>query len=154
MKRIAVVRVRGRAENRKDVDDTLKNLRVTRVNYCSIIDGRESNRGMLFKVKDHVTWGEIDEKDCATILRNRGELQGGKKLTDSHVKENTKYKNIDEFAKAFVDFKAELSEIPGLKKFFRLHPPRGGYGKIKRAWSNGGALGGRTNMKDLIYRMR
>lgn len=154
MKKIAVVRIRGRAENRKDIDDTLKNLRITRVNYCSIIDDRDSNKGMLFKVKDHVAWGEIDGEDCAAILRNRGELEGGKKLTDSYVKEKTKYKNIDEFAKAFVDFKAELSEIPGLKHFFRLHPPRGGHGKIKRSWSSGGALGSRADMKDLIYRMR
>ncbi|MDI6655351.1 MAG: uL30 family ribosomal protein, partial [Candidatus Hydrothermarchaeota archaeon] len=35
MKRIAVVRVRGRTRIRKDIEDTLKMLRLTRVNYCT-----------------------------------------------------------------------------------------------------------------------
>lgn len=154
MKRIAVVRVRGRARVRKDIEDTLKILKLTRVNYCTIVDDRETYLGMLSKAKDCATWGEVDEKDVATILKNRGELKGGEKLTDSYVKKNTKYSSIDAFAKAFVSFRAELQEIPNLNSFFRLHPPRKGYEGIKRSIKEGGALGNRGKLKELIYRMR
>ena len=153
MTRIAVVRVRGRARVKEDVEDTLKMLRLTRVNYCTIVDDRETYLGMLNKIKDYATWGEVDGEDVAAILK-RAELAGGEKLTDDYVKKNTKYGSIDAFAKAFVGFKAELQEIPSLKLFFRLHPPRKGYGGIKKSVKEGGALGNRGKLKELVYRMR
>lgn len=152
--RLAVVRVRGRVGLRKEVEDTLKMLRLTRPNYCVLIDDRREYLGMLAKVKDHVTWGEIDAEAVARLLRLRGELEGGKKLTDDYLKKNTRYKTIDAFARDFVAHKAELGDIPGLRLFFRLHPPRKGYGSVKRSATEGGALGLRRNMKDLLYKMR
>jgi len=155
MKRLAVVRVRGRVKVNREIEDTLKMFRLTRVNHCVFIDDRPSYLGMLRKVKDYVTWGEVDEEDVALILKHRGELIGGKKLTDEYVKEKTKFKSIDDFAKAFVNFKAELKDIPNLKPVFRLHPPRKGYRKIKRSFSEGGALGYRgKEIGSLLYRMR
>jgi len=154
-KRLAVVRVRGRVNVRQEIEDTLKMLRLTRVNHCVFIDNRESYLGMLQKVKDYVTWGEVDAKEVALILKHRGELIGGKKLTDEYIKKNTKFKSIEDFANAFVNFKAELKDIPNLKPIFRLHPPRKGYEKIKRSFSEGGALGYRgREIGTLLYRMR
>ena len=70
-------------------------------------------------------------------------------------KEKTKFKSIDDFAKAFANFKAELKDIPNLEPVFRLHPPRKGYRKIKRSFSEGGALGYRgKEIGSLLYRMR
>ncbi|NYT13233.1 MAG: 50S ribosomal protein L30, partial [Candidatus Methanofastidiosa archaeon] len=45
MNRLAVVRVRGRVDVRKDVQDTLKMLNLTKANHCVIIDDRESFAG-------------------------------------------------------------------------------------------------------------
>lgn len=155
MKRLAVVRIRGRVNVNQEVEDTLRMLRLNRVNNCVIIDNRDSYSGMLQKVKDYVTWGEVDKDDVALILKNRSALVGGRRLTDSYVKSNTKFKSIEDFAKAFADFKCELTDIPNLKPVFRLHPPRRGHGGIKRAFTVGGALGNRgKEIKDLIYRMR
>lgn len=152
--RLAVVRIRGRAGVRKEVEDTLKMLRLTRPNYCVLIDDRREYLGMLAKVKDNVTWGEVDAEAVARLLRLRGELEGGKKLTDSYLKKNTPYKSIEAFAKEFVAHKAELKDIPGLRPFFRMHPPRKGYGGVKSSVREGGALGHRGDMKKLLYKMR
>lgn len=155
MQRVAVVRVRGNIGVRRDIRDTLKMLNLTRVNHCVFIDTRPTYKGMLQKVKDYVTWGEVTAQDVAMILRHRGELEGGKKLTDEYIRENTPFKSIEEFAKAFVEFKAELKDIPKLKKVFRLHPPRKGYEGIKRSFKEGGALGYRgREIGKLLYRMR
>ncbi len=155
MKRLAVVRVRGKVHVPREVEDTLRMLRLTRVNHCVFIDDRPTYLGMLQKAKDYITWGEVTAEEVALILRNRGELVGGKKLTDAYVKEHTKFKSIEDFAKAFVDFKAELKDIPNLKPVFRLHPPRKGYRSIKRSFVEGGALGYRGEaMRDLLRRMR
>jgi large subunit ribosomal protein L30 len=154
MKRIGVVRVRGSVNVNRDIKEALRMLRLSRVNYCTLIDDRDSYIGTLRKVKDYVTWGEVGEEDVALILKNRGELSGGKRLTGGYIKENTKFKSPEDFAKSFIKFEAELDDIPSLKPFFRLHPPRKGHGGIKRSYVEGGALGKRNNMKDILYRMR
>ena len=154
MKRIAVVRVRGQVRTNRRIEDALRMLRLSRVNYCAIIDDRDSYNGTLKKVKDYVTWGYVSDDEIALILKKRGELAGGKRLTDAYIKENTKFKSIDSFVKSFINFEAELDDISKLKPFFMLHPPRKGHGGIKRSFVEGGALGRRDNMKDLLYRMR
>ena len=154
MKRSGIVRVRGPVGVSGKVEDALRMLRLSRVNYCTIIDDRDSYSGTLKKVKDYVTWGEVGEDEVVLILKNRGELVGGKRLTDGYIKENTKSKSIKDFVKSFIRFEAELDDIPNLRPFFRLHPPRKGHGGIKRTFIEGGALGKRDNMKDILYRMR
>ena len=77
-------------------------------------------------------------------------------MTDSLVKDNTDYKNIGEFAKAIVSNDATVKHVPGLKRVFRLHPPRGpkGWGGIKRSFVVGGALGSRGDkIGALVERM-
>jgi large subunit ribosomal protein L30 len=154
-KRIVVIRIRGSVNVNRDIEKTLMNLRLKRVNNAVFIDDRPTYRGMLQTVKDYVTWGEVDQKDVGLILKNRGELVGAGKLTDDYVKKNTSFKSIADFAKSYVEFKAELDAIPDLKMVFRLHPPRKGHRGIKRPFSVGGALGNRRDgIKDLIVKMR
>ncbi|MFQ5800657.1 MAG: 50S ribosomal protein L30 [Candidatus Hydrothermarchaeales archaeon] len=150
-----VVRIRGSVNVNRDIARTLEILGLPRVNHATFIDNRPSYQGMLQKVKDYVTWGEVDGKDVSLVLENRGEVDGKGKLIDKYVKTNTGFKSIKDFAKAFVEFKAELEDIPGLKPVFRLHPPRKGHKGVKRAFSVGGSLGNRGGkIKELIYKMR
>jgi len=155
-KRIAVVRVRGRVHVRKDIEDTLRFLNLTRINHCVIVDNRKEYMGMIKKVNDYVTWGEICPKIFEKLLENRGRLNGNKPLTEEYLKKNTKYKSIEKFVDDFVKFKAELKDIPGLKPIFRLAPPRKGYDRkgIKHPYSIGGALGYRgERINELLERM-
>lgn len=152
--RIAVVRVRGTPKIAKKVEDTMKMLNIEKVNHCSLITDNPQYKGMLQKVKDYTTWGEIKEDEVVKLLHKRGRLKGGKRLTDEYVKENTKFKDIDSFAKALYEGKTRLKEIPGIKPYFRLNPPKGGYGHIKKQYPNKGTLGNRgTAMSKLLDRM-
>ncbi len=154
-KRLGVIRIRGKVNVREEIEDTMKMLRLHRVNHCILVNDAPSSKGMISKAKDYITWGEVDEKDITLLLKNRGELIGGDKLTDAYVKKNTSFKSIADFAKAFVNLKAEIKDIPNLKPVFRLHPPRKGHKGIKRVFTNGGALGYRgPQIKYLIYKMR
>ncbi len=150
----AVIRVRGRTGVRRDIADTLKMLNLTRVNHCVLIPDTPAYRGMLKKVKDYVTWGEIDESTAARLIRVRGRLYGDKPITDEYIKENLGYENIEEFAKALVAGKALYKDIPDVKPVFRLHPPLKGWEKTKRHFTEGGALGYRgEKINELILRM-
>lgn len=154
MKRLAVIRIKGKAKVSQKIEDTLRMLHLTRVNHCSFVNDDSVYSGMLDKVKDYVTWGEADEETVRLLLSKRGELVGDRRLTDAYVKKSTKFSSIAEFSKAFVNLEAELDAVPGLKPFLRLHPPRGGHEGIKRAFKVGGALGRRDEIKSLLYKMR
>ena len=111
----AVIRVRGSVNVRSDIKDTLKMLRLNRVNHCVLVPNTKPYSGMLQKVKDYVTWGEID----------------------------------DETLKLLMDKKKDA-------KFFRLQPPKKGFGRkgIKISFKEGGALGYRKDkINDLVKRM-
>lgn len=154
--RYAVIRVRGVNNCRRTISDTCKLLNVAKLHNLTFVDDRLSYVGMLQKAKDWVTWGEVTEKAVEDVLSKWGRLPGNKKLTDSYLAEHTKYKSINEFAKAFVSLKADLKDIPKLKPFFRLHPPRKGYGRkgIKYPYTVGGALGYRgETINQLITKM-
>ncbi|UCD04272.1 MAG: 50S ribosomal protein L30 [Candidatus Woesearchaeota archaeon] len=153
--RIAIIRVRGEVNVSQEIKDTLKMLRLFRKNYCTIISNTPHYLGMINKIRDYVTFGEISADSFSELLEKRGHISKKQKLTDKYVKEKTK-KSIKDFSKDFIAFKKELNDIPGLKKFFRLHPPLKGFERagIKKAYSVGGALGYRGDkINDLIQRM-
>lgn len=149
---IAVIRVRGTTGVRPDIAETMNMLRLNRINHAVIIHENPSYKGMLQKVKDYITWGEIDEETLAQVIAKRGRLPGGDKLTDEYLKENTSYKSIEDLAKAVVE--GDKLEDAGVKPVFRLHPPRKGYKDTKKAYNEDGTLGYRgENMEILIKNM-
>lgn len=61
MAKIAVIKIRGTANARGEIIDTLQMLGLHRKNAMVLLDKREDVLGMVKKVKDYVTYGEIDE---------------------------------------------------------------------------------------------
>ena len=151
-----VVRARSDVKVERTIRETMGYMNLTRVNHAVIIPDNPQYRGMLQKAKDYITWGEADAGMVERMLSERGRMTGDAPLTDAIVAESTDYKSISEFAKAIVAGDAKVKDIPGLKRVFRLHPPRGpkGWGGIKRSYVVGGALGSRGEaISDLVERM-
>ncbi|MFH0936165.1 MAG: 50S ribosomal protein L30 [Candidatus Woesearchaeota archaeon] len=154
-KRIAIIRIKGKAGLKKTVKDTFLLLRLYKKNSCVVVPNTQSYVGMLTKIKDCSTWGEIDEQTFKLLLEKRGRLPGNKQLTNEYLQQKLKI-NIDQFAKEFINFKKELKDIPGLKLFFKLTPPRQGFEDkgIKVQFSQGGVLGYRKDkINNIIQRM-
>ena len=150
---IAAIRVRGRTGIRKDIEDTLKMLKLTRINHAVIIEDTPSYLGMLQKAKDYITWGEVDADSVTSLISKRGKLSGNVKLTEEYVKENTDFSSIEDLSKAVVESGAKL-EDSGIKPVFRLHPPRKGYKDLKKTFAESGTLGYRgEKIGDLIKKM-
>ncbi|EDY35915.1 ribosomal protein L30P [Aciduliprofundum boonei T469] len=151
---LAVIRVRGRTGVRKEISDTLKMLNLTRINHCVLIPETPSYKGMLQKVKDYVTWGEINKDTLERLIRTRGRLYGDEPITDKYVKEKMGFENISALADAIVEGKVLYKDIPNVKPVFRLHPPLKGWEKTKRHFTESGALGYRgEKINELILRM-
>jgi len=154
-KQIAIIRVRGDLKKSQEVRDTLQMLKLYKKNSCVVVKNTDGYVGMLKKVKDVVTWGEIDKETFKLLLTKRGKLAAGKFVDENYMKEKLN-SNFDKFTDDFFELKKTLKDIPGLKHFFRLKPPNKGFDKngIKKPFSMGGALGYRKeNINDLIRRM-
>ncbi|MCK4335310.1 MAG: 50S ribosomal protein L30 [Candidatus Aenigmarchaeota archaeon] len=139
----AVVRVRGSVNMRKELKDTLRMLRLTRVNHCVLVRKDPKIEGMIRKVNDFVTWGEIGDKTLEKLVYRRGRMIGDKKPDGKEAKIIiSKIKKVK-----------NLKEIEGFKPVFRMNPPRKGYEGIKQAFPKG-ALGYRgEKINELLERM-
>jgi len=138
---IAAIRLRGTVKARKEVETTLKMLRLNRKMHCILLNDNSSMKGMLQASKDYITWGEIDDSTLELLVKKRGRKAGNAKLTEKEVSE-------------------ELAEIKrtgktkNIKPVFRLTPPSKGFRKsIKQHYPNGelGYRGDKIN--ELLKRM-
>jgi len=151
----AVVRLRGQVNVRYTIEDTMKMLRLHKVNHCVLVPEDPHFKGMVLKVKDYVAYGKVDAKTLVEILESRGRLEGDDRLTEEYIRENTAYDSIKVFAEAVIEGKAFLKDVPKLKPVFRLHPPRKGHAGIKRTVQQGGVLGNHDiNINVLLHKMR
>ena len=151
----AVVRIRGLVHVRKPTQDTLRMLRLNKVNHCVVLPENETTTGMIKRGKDYIAYGTINEDDLVQLLTLRGKLEGNVKLTEEYVKENSTYSTIAEFAHAVMSGEAQLKDLPKLKPVFRLHPPRKGHKGIKHTVPEGGVLGNhKDKIGELLNQMR
>ena len=150
----AVVKVRGTISAQREARETLELLRLAKTNNAVLIDNRPSYMGMLYRVQNYVTWGEVSKETVALLLKERGRLAGGKKLTDDAV-EKLGYKSIDALADAIASCKVEYQKLQNVQPVFKLHPPRKGFkGKTKKSFTSGGEAGYRgERISELIKRM-
>lgn len=148
----AVVRVRSSSNKSSRIESTLGQLGLNRVNHCTIVPEKSTYEGMLNKVKDFVTWGEIEPDVLSKMIERRSNLK--EKVTDELVSDKTGYDTLEGFTEAVVSDEVELEELDGLDNIFRMPPPRGGYRSVKKPYNTGGSLGYRAKeINDLMKKM-
>jgi large subunit ribosomal protein L30 len=139
----AVIRLKGLVKIREDFRDTLKMLRLNRKMHCVLLkEDDDIVKGMLFKVKDRVTWGEIDDTVLKSMIEKRGRKPGNQRLTKEESEEI--FKKIK-----------ESQEVPEtIKPVFRLTPPSKGFKHSIKQHYPKGELGYRgKEINELLKRM-
>lgn len=149
-----VVKIRGTIRAKREARETLDMLNMKKTHNAVVIDNRPSFIGMLYRVQNYVTWGEISEETLVKMLKKRGRLAGNKRFTDEYAKE-LGYESIAGLANAIFNCKVEYWKIPNIQTNFKLHPPKKGYkGKTKKSFAAGGEAGYRKEkINDLILKM-
>ncbi len=69
MSDLVVIRIRGAVQADVRAERALEVLKLHRVNYATVIPDNPTSRGMIGKVKDFVTWGEINEENKAELAK-------------------------------------------------------------------------------------
>ena len=150
---MVAIRVRGASGVPYKTDRTLRQLRLTKKNWATILYNRPELAGMLINAKDYITWGEATPEALGLLLENRGRTTGNRRLTESFVKKELKLPSLAKLADSISRTDVKLHDLwkKGLKPIFRLHPPKGGYrGSIKRPFKDGGELGYRGKAIDEV----
>jgi len=123
---ILVIRTKGDPNIRKDMRYTLHLLRLRKVHSASLWRPTPEILGMLQKIKDLVVFGPIDEETLAKLIENRARMPGNIKLSLDYLKSKLGLNSFKELAKKLLEGELEIKDL-GIKPFFRLSPPKGGY---------------------------
>ncbi len=145
MKKIIVLRIRGRVGVRREVEDTLYMLRLRKKMVAVILDDSKETMGMIQKIKDYVAFDELNEETLKLLILKRAKLPGNKSPGYDE-------KKAEEIAKKILENKSKISELE-IKPFFALHPPRGGFKKSIKVPYPKGILGKNKNLNELIKLM-
>jgi len=138
----AVIRLKGLVKIREDFKDTLKMLRLNRKMHCVVLEENDINKGMLYKVKDRVTWGEIDDDVLKLLIEKRGRKSGNVRLTK------------EESESIFKETKEKQKVPDSIKPVFRLTPPSKGFKHSIKQHYPKGELGYRgKEINELLKRM-
>jgi large subunit ribosomal protein L30 len=136
---ILVIRIVGQAAIKKDVEETLRRLNMHRKLASTLISKDDDVKmGMLKKVAERVSYGEISDDLVKDIILKRGETLLGKKVAEKDIP------SVIESIK-----KGEWK----IKRFFRLHPPIGGFKKSTKVGAPKGILGENKDIAKLAGRM-
>ncbi|HEW64166.1 50S ribosomal protein L30 [Fervidicoccus fontis] len=153
---IVIIRMKGRTNIRHDAEYTLRLFRLYRKYHASIYPSNLPGlSGMLNKIKNYATWGEISREMLIELLKKRGRIVGGEKFTQSILSEKLNVKSIEELADKIINGEIILHEQELIKPVFRLRPPKKGFKRsTRKTFSEGGELGYRGNeINELLKKM-
>jgi large subunit ribosomal protein L30 len=138
----AVIRVRGSVNASREVKDTLRMLRLTRVNHCVIVPKNPDYEGMLRKARSYIAWGEVSQEALERLISKRGRLAGDRRVLGKDVK-----RLAGKMASG------SSAGNTGLKPVFRLSPPSRGFRSVRTGFPRGdlGSRGEKIN--ELLKRM-
>jgi len=141
---LLIIRLRGTFAIPNYIERTLQSLRLRHKFNATLARNNATTVGMLRHVKDYVTWGDLTPTELASLLRERGEVNGGNPVTDKFAMDMFSKDSIESLAKALTSGDMSLQYLweKGVKPVFRLRPPSGGFeSTIKKSFTSNGQLG-------------
>jgi large subunit ribosomal protein L30 len=131
---------------------TLDGLNLDRRFRATIVPESDEYLGMLRRVKEEVAWTKADAGIVKELLEKRGRKTGYKPLDKSDLPKE--YKSMDELASAIAENKVSMSKLEGIKPWFALSPPKGGFKrKTKTQYAQQGVLGDDSELVEIVKRM-
>lgn len=147
-----VVRIKGTVNIPRWAQTTLDGLNLDRRFRATIVPESDEYLGMLRRVKEEVAWTKADAGIVKELLEKRGRKTGYKPITKSDLPKE--YKNIDDLATAIAENKIAMSKLEGIKPWFALGPPKGGFKrKTKTQYAQNGVLGEDGELAEIVKRM-
>jgi len=150
---ILVLNLHGAINSSDPVRKALGELKVIRKFSASVVGDDPATAGMLKLCKNYVAWTKADPELLTHLLKKRGMLSETKQLDAASLKK-LGFKSHVDLASKMIKGSLRLSAISGVRPYFRLAPPRGGFkSSLRRQYSEKGTLGDNPNLGELVRRM-
>jgi large subunit ribosomal protein L30 len=150
---ILVVNVHGAINSSAPVRKALEELKVVRKFSATVVTDDGPTMGMLKLCKDHTAWSPVDKDFLASLLKKRGMVSSARTLDGAALKE-LGFKKHEELAAKMVKEDLRLSAVSGIRPFFRLAPPKGGFKQsMRRQYTERGMLGSNPKLLEIVERM-
>lgn len=150
---LAAIRIAGSIGVRKEIEDTLRMLRLKDVNNCVLLEEKPETKGMIEKCRYYITYGEIDKETLVALLKKRLRLQGNRRVDEKILKEVTNFDSFENFADSLLKGETKLKNFEKLEQVSRLTPPSKGLKSVKEPYPKGD-LGNRgKEINELLKRM-
>jgi large subunit ribosomal protein L30 len=111
---------------------------------------------MLRKIKEIVAWTSVEESFIREFVEKKGRYTSTKLLSSNKESQvnNEKVTDINKVVSDISKNESFLSKISGLKPWFALNPPKGGFKKKSKVlYSQNGILGENRDLVELVRRM-
>jgi large subunit ribosomal protein L30 len=162
-----VVRMKGTVNVPRWANLTLESLHLNKKFRATIIPENEQTLGMLRKIKELVSWTSVDDAFIKEFIEKKGRVTASRLITTTTLdaeeqldnnrnSENNELNNADinQVVSTLSQNQTYLSKISGIKPWFALNPPKGGFKKkSKRSYSQNGILGDNKELISLVKRM-
>ncbi len=148
-----VLNIHGSINSSGPVRKALEELKVVRKFTATVVSDDAPTVGMLKLCKDYVAWAPVEADLLATLLKERGMVTTTKGLDPATLKK-LGYKKHEDLAAKMLKEQIRLSAVEGIKPFFRLAPPKGGFKQsMRRQSTERGLLGSNPKLAEIIRRM-
>ena len=150
---LLVVNIHGAINSPAPVRKALTELRVVRKFSASVVPDDAPSVGMLKLCKDYLAWSPLGADFLTILLKKRG-MVSLKRALDLASLKKIGYKKHEDLAAKMVKEQLRLSEVEGVRPFFRLAPPRGGFKRsMRRQFTERGTLGSNPKLEEIVKRM-
>ena len=149
-----VVNLHGRINSSAPVRKALGELKVERKFTATLVPDDVQAIGMLKLCKDYLAWCPVDSELLTTLLEKRGMATESRRLGEEALAK-LGVKKHGELAEKILKGNVRLSSMEGIRPFFRLSPPRGGFkGSMRRQYTEKkGILGNNPKLPEIVRRM-
>lgn len=155
MGKILVVNLHGLINVPRATRETLIQLGIGRKFAAAVVGDDPVSKGEVHRCKDYVAWAPLDSELLTALLQTRGRVSNQRSL-DGEALKAMGYKTHADLAQAIIDVETTdtLSSVKGLKPFFGLSPPKGGFRRSsRRQFRQGGILGDNPQLPEIVRRM-
>jgi large subunit ribosomal protein L30 len=153
MTNLLVVNLHGLINTPSWVRTTLIELGIGKRFAATVVRDDPSTMGALKLCKDYVAWCPAEEALLSSLLEVRGRVSAVKRL-DLPALKALGYKDHADLASKMLKQEWALSSISGVKPFFGLSPPKGGFRRSsRRQFREGGILGENPKLPDIVRSM-
>lgn len=155
MGKLLVVNLHGLINVPRGTRETLIQLGIGKRFAAAVVGDDPISKGEVHLCKDYVAWAPLDAELLTSLLQSRGRVSSSKTLDEEQLKAMG-YKTYADLAQAIIkgETSSTLSAVKGLKPFFGLSPPRGGFKRSsRRQFREGGILGENPKLAEIVRRM-